>query len=64
VVYGTRARNDQLLGSRGQRSRSHKAKHRFGEESFSTLLGPVAFLILLITIKSLETVSFEFTERS
>ena len=41
--------NDQLWGSGGQRSRSHKAEDRFeglAEASFSALLGRVAFLVV------------------
>jgi len=46
VVHGARSWDGQLQGSGGQRSRSHEAEIRFGGvASFSTPLGPVAFLI-------------------
>ena len=46
VVHGARAWNVQLLGSEGQRSRSHEAEDRSGgvaESSFSTRFGSSSF---------------------
>jgi len=50
VVHGARPWTGQLCGSGGQRSRSHKAKVRYGclaEASLSTPLGQVALLVLI-----------------
>jgi len=50
VVHGARPWMGQLCGSGGQRSRSHKAKVRYGclaEASLSTPWGQVALLVLI-----------------
>jgi len=52
---GRLARNDQLRGSGGQKSRSHEAEERFGglaEASFLTQLGRAAFLVSLSILVS------------
>jgi len=51
VIRGTRAGNDQLQGSGGQRSRSQKAEVIFrglAETSLSTRFGRVGYLIYII----------------
>jgi len=50
VVHGAKAWKGLLLGSGGQRSRSHEAEYNFGglaEASLSTSFGWVAFLVFL-----------------